>query len=48
MSSTLCTVSSEVLSNETILNTCLDANMPVLYMLPVYCLTMQLIRIRLP
>ena len=36
-------VSSEALSNETILNTCLDANMPVLYTLPVYCLMMQLL-----
>ena len=36
-------VSSEALSNETILNTCLDAYMPVLYTLPVYCLMMQLL-----
>ena len=36
-------VSSEALSNETILNTCLDANMPVLYTLTVYCLMMQLV-----
>ena len=36
-------VSSEALSNETILNTCLDDNMPVLYTLPVYCLMMQLV-----
>ena len=38
-----CAVSSEALSNETILNTFLDANMPVLYTLSVYCLMMQLV-----
>ena len=36
-------VSSEALSNKTILNTCLDANIPVLYTLPVNCLMMQLV-----